>query len=53
MLKTTSAGTLTMKIRWKSMPSPGKRKAEEHPARTRRVARKEKTIQAKVTGKRQ
>ena len=43
-----------MKIRWKSMPSPGKGKAKENPARARKVARKEqKATQAKVTGKRQ
>ena len=43
-----------MKIRWKSMPSPGKGKAKKNPARARRVARKEKTAtQVKVTEKRQ
>ena len=43
-----------MKIRWKSMPSPGKGKAKENPARARRVARQEKkATQAKVTEKRQ
>ena len=43
-----------MRIQWKSMPSPGKGKAKENPARARRVARKEKkATQAKVTGKRQ
>ena len=43
-----------MKIRWNSMPSPGKGKAKENPARARRVARKEKkATQAKVTVKRQ
>ena len=43
-----------MKIRWKSMPSPGKGKAKENPASARRVARKENTAtQGKVTGKRQ
>ena len=39
-----------MKIQWKSMPSPGKGKAKNNPARARRVARKEKkATQAKVT----
>ena len=43
-----------MKIQWKPMPSPGKGKAKKHPARARRVARKEKkATQAKVTEKRQ
>ena len=43
-----------MKIQWKSMPSPGKGKAKENPARARRVARKEKkATQARVTEKRQ
>ena len=43
-----------MKIRWKSMPSPGKGTSKENLARTRRVARKEKkATRAKVTGKRQ
>ena len=38
-----------MKIRWKLMPSPGKGKAKENPARARRVARKgKKATQAKV-----
>ena len=43
-----------MKIRWKSVPSPGKGKAKENPARARRVARTEKkATQVKVTVKRQ
>ena len=43
-----------MKIRWKSMPSPGKGKVKKNPARARRVVRKErKSTQAKVTEKRQ
>ena len=43
-----------MKIQWKSVPPPGKGKAEENPARARWVARKEKkATQANVTEKRQ
>ena len=51
MFKTTSArNTHTMKIRWKSIPSPEKGKAKENPARARKA---KKATQAKVTGKRQ
>ena len=55
IFKTTSSGnTHTMRIQWKSMPSPGKGRAKENPARARREARKEKkSTQAKVTEKRQ
>ena len=41
-----------MRIRWKSMPPPGKGKEKKNPARARRVARKEKkATRAKVTEK--
>ena len=46
--------THTLRIQWKSMPSPGKGKAKKNPAMAIRVARKEKkATQAKVTEKRQ